>query len=57
MIYYGDIFNEWGKNGWEQGRFGWPVKDMTAIPAGGLTIQFQNGSLDQINGVVVERKR
>ena len=57
VIYYGDIFNEWGKNGWEQGRFGWPVKDMSAIPAGGLTIQFQNGSLDQINGVVVERKR
>lgn len=57
VIYYGGIFDEWGKNGWEQGRFGWPVSDMSAIPAGGLTIQFQNGSLEQINGVVVERKR
>ena len=57
VIYYGDIFNEWGKRGYEQGALGWPTTDMKEIPAGGLTIDFQNGRLDQINGVVIERKR
>ena len=57
MIYYGDIFDEWGKHGYEQGRLGWPTNDMTKISAGGLTIDFQNGTLEQVNGKVVERKQ
>ena len=57
VIYYGNIFNEWGKNQWEQGRLGWPVSDIKEIPAGGLTIDFERGSLDEVNGRVVERTR
>ena len=56
VIYYGDIFDHWGKNGWEQGKFGWPTSDMKEIPTGGLTISFENGSLDQVFGQVRERK-
>lgn len=55
VIYYGDIFNKWGEAKWEQGRYGWPVKDMESIPAGGLRMQFQHGTLEQINGVVREK--
>ncbi len=57
VIFYGDIFNEWGKQGYEQGKLGWPTSDMKEIPAGGLTIDFQNGTLSQVNGKVVEKKR
>ena len=56
VIYYGAIFDHWGKNGWEQGKFGWPTSDMKEIPTGGLTINFENGGLDQIFGQVRERK-
>lgn len=54
-IFYGDIFNEWGKRGYEQGELGWPTSDMKEIPAGGLVIQFQKGTLEQVNGVVRKR--
>ncbi|SDL97542.1 S-formylglutathione hydrolase FrmB [Corynebacterium mycetoides] len=57
VIYYGAIFDEWGKNGWEQGRMGWPVTDMRDIPAGGRTIDFQHATLDEVYGRVVERAR
>ena len=56
-ILKGDIFNEWGKRGYEQGELGWPVKDMAKIPAGGLTIDFQHGTVEQVNGVVNVRKK
>ena len=56
-ILKGDIFNEWGKRGYEQGELGWPVKDMEKIPAGGLTIEFQRGTIKQVNGVVDVRKK
>ncbi|MBC3178203.1 alpha/beta hydrolase-fold protein [Corynebacterium lujinxingii] len=56
-ILKGDIFNEWGKRGYEQGELGWPVKDMEKIPAGGLTIEFQRGTVKQVNGVVDVRKK
>ena len=55
-ILTGDIFDEWGKRGYEQGELGWPVKDMEKIPAGGLTIDFQNGTIQQVNGRVDVRK-
>ena len=57
VIYYGAIFDRWGANRWEQGDFGWPVSDQRDIPAGGRTIDFQNGTISEINGVVNERKR
>lgn len=55
VIYYGDIFDEWGKRGYEQGELGWPTSDMQDISAGGLTISFQHGTLEQVNGTVVKR--
>lgn len=56
VVLYGDIFEEWGKRGYEQGVMGWPTSDMREIPAGGLVIDFQHGTLEQVNGVVRERK-
>ncbi|WP_342318574.1 alpha/beta hydrolase-fold protein [Corynebacterium mayonis] len=57
VIYYGNIFNAWGEQGWEQGRLGWPTADMKEIPAGGLTMSFENGVLQEINGQVQEMGR
>lgn len=57
VIYYGNIFNEWGKDRWEQGHLGWPISDMKEIPAGGLTIDFQHGTLQETNGRVTETRR
>ncbi|WP_257162102.1 alpha/beta hydrolase-fold protein [Corynebacterium cystitidis] len=57
VIYYGDIFDQWGKSGWEQGPLGYPTTDLKAIPTGGLTIDFQNGRIFQINGVVREERK
>ena len=56
-ILTGAIFDEWGKRGWEQGELGWPVSDMTEIPAGGQTINFQRGAIEQVNGRVNVRTR
>ena len=56
-ILTGDIFDEWGKRGYEQGELGWPVTDMKKIPAGGLTIDFQHGTIQQVNGRVDVRKK
>ena len=56
VVLYGDIFEEWGERGYEQGAMGWPTSDMREIPAGGLVIDFQHGTLEQVNGVVRERK-
>ena len=57
VVLYGDIFDEWGKRGFEQGELGWPTSDMAAIPAGGLTIDFQRGTIQQVNGAVNVRKK
>ncbi len=56
VIYYGEIFDHWGKKGWEQGELGWPTSDMKKIPTGGLTITFENGTVEQVFGKVRERK-
>ncbi|WP_394281100.1 alpha/beta hydrolase-fold protein [Corynebacterium sp.] len=57
VIYYGEIFDQWGKSGWEQGPLGYPTSDMKEIPAGGLTIDFENGTISQINGAVREERK
>ncbi|STC69014.1 alpha/beta hydrolase-fold protein [Corynebacterium pilosum] len=57
VIYYGDIFDQWGKSRWEQGPLGYPTSDMKEIPAGGLTIDFENGTISQINGAVREERK
>ncbi|PRQ11869.1 hypothetical protein C1Y63_04315 [Corynebacterium sp. 13CS0277] len=57
FITNGDIRDEWGKRGWEQGELGWPTSDITNIPAGGLTMDFQHGTIRQLMGIVhVDKK-
>lgn len=57
FILYGDIFDAWGKRGYEQGEFGFPTEDQANIPAGGLVVEFQNGTIKQVNGRVIEEKK
>lgn len=52
---FGDIFDYWGQNGYENGKFGWPVSGLQRIPAGGEFITFQRGTIQKINGVVSEK--
>ncbi|QGU08535.1 Diacylglycerol acyltransferase/mycolyltransferase Ag85C precursor [Corynebacterium occultum] len=54
FIKRGAIFDAWGKKGWERGEFGFPTADQTSIPAGGEIVEFQNGTISQINGRIVE---
>ncbi|MBV7296067.1 hypothetical protein KRX51_09110 [Corynebacterium sp. TAE3-ERU12] len=53
----GDIFDHWGKSGWETGPFGYPVSDQKQIPSGGLEQEFQGGWIRQINGNIQEERR
>ena len=52
FIPYGDIFDHWGKNGYENGKYGYPTSDQEDIPAGGLKHDFQGGTIRQILGNV-----
>ena len=52
VIYYGNVFDEWGKRGWEQGKLGYPTSDHEDIPAGGTRIKFQHGEIREVNGRV-----
>lgn len=56
-ILKGDIFDEWGKHGYEQGEFGWPTEDYKEIPAGGLTQTFQHGVIRKVMGTVQADKK
>lgn len=56
IIYYGDIFDAWGKKRYEQGEFGFPTEDHTYIQAGGEEVKFQNGKISQINGTIREER-
>ena len=55
QIYDGAIFDAWGKEGYENGRFGYPVKDQEAIPSGGQSVTFQHGEIREINGRIETR--
>lgn len=57
VIYYGDIFDRWGHHRWEQGKFGFPTTDMSEIDGGGLEIEFENGRIRQLNGVIHEEEK
>lgn len=57
FILNGDIRDAWGKTGWENGPFGWPIADQEAIPAGGEQMKFQHGTIKQLNGQIVEERR
>ena len=52
FIPYGEIFTNWGDNGYENGKYGYPTSDQNDIPAGGLSQDFENGTIRQIMGVV-----
>lgn len=56
FILTGDIFNAWGAKGWEQGAYGFPTTDQTAITSGGQTIDFENGTIRQVNGNIEESR-
>lgn len=56
VVMYGAIFDHWGTSRWEQGEFGFPTSDLEAIPAGGLTQDFQGGTISQVNGRIQENK-
>ncbi len=56
IIYYGDIFDAWGKKNYEQGEFGYPTQDHTFISTGGEEVVFQNGKISQINGTIREER-
>ncbi|MBC2681445.1 hypothetical protein GSS87_03370 [Corynebacterium sp. 4HC-13] len=49
-ILNGAIRDAWAQEGFEVGRFGFPVADFAAIPAGGNEVKFQNGVIREING-------
>ena len=49
--------DEWGKNGWELGEFGWPTSDYSEIAAGGLKQEFQHGTISEVMGRVQTEKK
>lgn len=54
VIRYGEIFDAWGAEGWEQGPYGFPSTDQARIPAGGEFVNFENGTITQTNGQIRE---
>ncbi|MDO5033139.1 alpha/beta hydrolase-fold protein [Corynebacterium sp.] len=56
-ILYGNIMNEWGKRGFEQGEFGWPSDDYSEIAAGGLSQSFQHGVIREVMGQIQAEKK
>ncbi|AVH89152.1 putative esterase [Corynebacterium camporealensis] len=53
----GNIYNEWGKRGWESGKLGFPTKDFSEIAAGGLTQEFENGRISEVMGRIRVEER
>ncbi|MGY1811686.1 hypothetical protein [Blastococcus sp. SYSU D00820] len=51
IVYYGAIRDRWGANGWEFGRYGYPVGDPYAV-RGGTAQRFQGGTITYANGRV-----
>lgn len=52
VIYNGKIRDAWAQEKWEQGKYGFPISDQTAIPAGGNEVKFQHGVIREVNGQV-----
>ncbi|WP_019201321.1 alpha/beta hydrolase-fold protein [Tsukamurella sp. 1534] len=50
----GPIFSEWGKQGYEGGRLGYPVADAAPVP-GGLEQRFEHGAIALVNGIAQVR--
>ena len=55
IIYKGAIFEAWGEENHEQGKYGLPVSDQVAIPAGGEVVRFQGGEIQQVNGEIIKK--
>lgn len=55
IIYNGKIFDTWGQEKFEQGKFGFPIADQATIPAGGETVKFQGGTISEINGKIEKK--
>lgn len=54
VIYHGPIFDAWGKENWEQGRYGFPVADQAGVFLGGQEVRFQHGRIRERGGNIVE---
>jgi len=57
FIMNGNIRDAWGKQGWENGAFGWPTADQEKIQSGGEKMTFQHGTISEVNGRIVEEKK
>lgn len=57
VIMKGAIFDAWGEQGWERGDFGFPVADQAPVRGGGEEVEFENGTIRQINGQIEEDPR
>ena len=51
FILNGPIYEAWGKEQWENGRFGYPTSDQAGIP-GGEEVQFQHGKIRFVNNQI-----
>ncbi|MDG3014192.1 alpha/beta hydrolase-fold protein [Speluncibacter jeojiensis] len=49
-IRFGPIWDAWQQSGFEAGKLGLPVGDQTDIPAGGVTQNFQHGTVTVTDG-------
>ncbi|KXP11824.1 esterase [Tsukamurella pulmonis] len=54
VVNNGPIFAEWGRQGYEGGRLGYPVADSTPIP-GGFEQRFERGVIALVNGIPTVR--
>jgi S-formylglutathione hydrolase FrmB len=50
IIKEGKIFDAWGEDNYEQGRFGFPAEDQAGIPEGGDVVKFQHGEIREVDG-------
>lgn len=54
VVNNGPIFAEWGRQGYEAGRLGYPIADSTPIP-GGFEQRFEHGVIALVNGATTVR--
>lgn len=55
VILHGEIFDRWGANGWENGKYGYPTEDYAEIPSGGLIQKFEHGEISKVFGMIQEK--
>ena len=49
-VLYGQIFDAWGEDDYERGRFGYPTSDVQSVPGGGQEVEFEHGKITLIAG-------